>query len=60
MLDSALGVGIVQIGGALLGSRGRENHWTSGSKSPHVESSWRLNYLTEGTVAIEVGSLFNN
>ncbi len=30
----------------------------SENKSFHVESNWRLNKVTEGAVAIEIGSLF--
>ncbi len=34
------------------------NHGTSANSTPDAESSWRLNELTEGTVTIGVGSLF--
>ncbi len=40
-----------------IGGRGQQNFK---NKSFKVESSWRLNALTEGTVTIEVGSLFRN
>ncbi len=36
------------------------NHVTSGSKSSHAESSWRLNDLMGGAVTIELGSLLQN
>ncbi len=36
------------------------NRWISGSRLFHVEFSRRLNYLTEGAVAIEVKRLLQN
>ncbi len=48
--------GIVQLGRG--GNRRMAHYGTSANSSSHADSSWRLKELTEGTVTIGVGSLF--